>query len=85
MKRNIPIYFDNAVIMSPAEPINGSSGLNRLKVGVFTKYGNRNGSYIKDDVAEMMNIFYDPLYGKKAVYVEHAIPAKMIKKLLREE
>lgn len=38
-----------------------------------------------DDVAEMMDIFYDPLYGKKAVYVEHAIPAKMIKKLLREE
>ena len=54
MKRNIPIYFDNAIIMSPAEPINGSSGLNRLKVGVFTKYGNRNGSYIKDDVADMM-------------------------------
>ena len=54
MKRNIPIYFDNAVIISPAEPINGSSGLNRLKVGVFTKYGNRNGSYIKDDVAEML-------------------------------
>lgn len=54
MKRDIPIYFDNAVIMSPAEPINGSSTLNRLKVGVFTKYGNRNGSYIKDDVAEML-------------------------------
>ena len=54
MKRNIPIYFDNAVIVSPAEPINGSSNLNRLKVGVFTKYGNRNGSYIKDDVANMM-------------------------------
>ena len=54
MKRNIPIYFDNAIIMSPAEPINGSSGLNRLKVGVFTKYGNRNGSYIKDDVADML-------------------------------
>ena len=54
MKKQIPIYFDNAVIMSPAEPINGSSGLNKLKVGVFTKYGNRNGSYIKDDVAEMM-------------------------------
>ena len=54
MKRDIPIYFDNAVIMSPAEPINGSSGLNRLKVGVFTKYGNRNGSYIKEDVANMM-------------------------------
>ena len=54
MKKNIPIYFDNAVIMSPAEPINGSSGLNRLKVGVFYKYGNRNGSYIKDDVADML-------------------------------
>lgn len=54
MKRNIPIYFDNAIIVSPAEPINGSSGLNRLKVGVFTKYGNRNGSYITDAVADMM-------------------------------
>ena len=54
MKRNIPIYFDNAIIMSPAEPINGSSGLNRLKVGVFTKYGNRNGSYITEPVADMM-------------------------------
>ena len=54
MKRNIPIYFDNAIIMSPAEPINGSSGLNRLKVGVFTKYGNRNGSYITDQVAEQL-------------------------------
>ena len=54
MKRNIPIYFDNAIIMSPAEPINGSTGLNRLKVGVFTKYGNRNGSYITDAVADMM-------------------------------
>ena len=54
MKRNIPIYFDNAIIMSPAEPINGSTGLNRLKVGVFTRYGNRNGSYITDAVADMM-------------------------------
>ena len=54
MKRNIPIYFDNAIIMSPPEAINGSSGLNRLKVGVFYKYGNRNGSYIKDDVADML-------------------------------
>lgn len=54
MKRNIPIYFDNAIIISPAEPINGSSGLNRLKVGVFTKYGNRNGSYITDQVADML-------------------------------
>jgi len=54
MKRNIPIYFDNAVIVSPLESISESNGLGRLKVGVFTKYGNRNGSYIKDDVADML-------------------------------
>jgi hypothetical protein len=54
MGKKIPIYFDNAVIMAPAEPINGSSNLNRLKVGVFTKYGNRNGSYITDNVAQML-------------------------------
>ena len=53
-KRNIPIYFDNVVIMSPAEPIGESSNLNRLKVGVFTKYGNRNGSYITDAIAERL-------------------------------
>ena len=52
-KRNIPIYFDNAVIMSPPTKI-GNSDLNRLKVGVFTKYDNRNGSYITDEVAEML-------------------------------
>ena len=51
--RNIPIYFDNAVIVSSPERI-GKSDIGRLDVGVFTKYGNRNGSYIKDDVAEMM-------------------------------
>ena len=28
--------------------------IQKLKVGVFTKYGNRNGSYIKDDVAQML-------------------------------
>ena len=54
MKRDIPIYFDNAVIMSPAETIGQISGLNRVKVGVFTKYGNRNGSYITDAVAQML-------------------------------
>ena len=54
MKKNIPIYFDNVVIMSPAESIKGVQGGSKLKVGVFTKYGNRNGSYIKDGVAERM-------------------------------
>ena len=54
MKKNIPIYFDNAVIMSPLEPIGDNRSLNRLRVGVFTKYGNRNGSYITDEVAVML-------------------------------
>jgi len=30
MKRNIPIYFDNAVIVSPLESISESKGLGRL-------------------------------------------------------
>ena len=54
MKRNIPIYFDNAVIVSPLETISESQGLGRLKVGVFTRYGNRNGSYIKDNIADSL-------------------------------
>jgi hypothetical protein len=54
MKRNIPVYFDHAVIVSPVEAISEANGLGRLKVGVFTRYGNRNGSYIKDNVAEML-------------------------------
>ena len=54
MKRNIPIYFDNAVIVSPLETISESKGLGRLKVGVFTRYGNRNQSYIRDNVADML-------------------------------
>ena len=54
MKRNIPIYFDNAVIMSPMQTIAPTQGVGRLKVGVFTRYGNRNGSYIKENVADML-------------------------------
>ena len=54
MDKKIPIYFDNAVIVSPLEPISNTSGIGRLKVGVFTRYGNRNGSYIKDSVADML-------------------------------
>lgn len=55
MKREIPIYFDSVIIASPAQPITESKPeLGRLKVGVFTKYGNRNGSYITDEIAEML-------------------------------
>ena len=55
MEKKIPIYFDSVIITSPAQPISDSNPeLGRLKVGVFTKYGNRNGSYITDEVAEML-------------------------------
>lgn len=55
MEKKIPIYFDSVIIASPAQPISESNpALGRLKVGVFTKYGNRNGSYITDEIAEML-------------------------------
>lgn len=55
MEKKIPIYFDSVIIASPAQPITESNpALGRLKVGVFTKYGNRNGSYITDEIAEML-------------------------------
>lgn len=54
MNKKIPIYFD-AIVASPIEKISNSApSLGRLKVGVFTKYGNRNGSYITDAVAEQL-------------------------------
>lgn len=55
MDKKIPIYFDNVIIASPLEKVSESNpNLGRLRVGVFTKYGNRNGSYITDAVAEML-------------------------------
>ena len=54
MRKDIPIYFDNVVIMAPPQPITPTNDVNRLKVGVFTKYGNRNGSYITDGIADML-------------------------------
>lgn len=55
MDRQIPIYFDNVIIASPIQQVSEANpNLGRLKVGVFTKYGNRNGSYITDEVAEML-------------------------------
>lgn len=54
MDKKIPIYFD-AIVASPLEKISDSDpNLGRLKVGVFTKYGNRNGSYITDAVADQL-------------------------------
>lgn len=55
MDRQIPIYFDSVIVASPIERISDSNpNLGRLNVGVFTKYGNRNGSYITDEVASQL-------------------------------
>lgn len=55
MDKQIPIYFDNVIIASPIQQISSTNpNLGRLRVGVFTKYGNRNGSYISDAVADML-------------------------------
>lgn len=55
MDKKIPIYFDSVVISSPIQEISGSQpNIGRLKVRVFTKYGNRNGSYITDEVADQL-------------------------------
>ena len=55
MYKQVPIYFDNVIIASPIQQVSETNpNLGRLKVGVFTKYGNRNGSYITDAVADML-------------------------------
>lgn len=55
MDRQIPIYFDSVIIDSPFQGISDSDpNIGRLKVGVFTKYGNRNGSYITEEVANQL-------------------------------
>lgn len=55
MDRKIPVYFDVQVMNSPITAIsNTEPNLGRLKVAVFTKYANRNGSYITDAVAEQL-------------------------------
>ena len=55
MEKQIPIYFDSVVIDSPFQGISESNpNIGRLKVRVFTKYGNRNGSYITESVANQL-------------------------------
>lgn len=54
MNRQIPIYFDT-IVASPIQPVSDvTPNLSRLSVGVFTKFGNRNGSYITEAVANML-------------------------------
>ena len=55
MDKQIPIYFDSVIVDSPFQGISESNpNIGRLKVRVFTKYGNRNGSYITEAVADQL-------------------------------
>ena len=58
MNKQIPIYFDTIILDSPIQEVslNGYSDDvgSRLQVAVFTKYGNRNGSYISDEYADSL-------------------------------
>ena len=55
MDKKIPIYFDTIILDSPIQEISyEDSSACRLHVGVFTKYKNRNGSYITDDYADFL-------------------------------
>lgn len=56
MDREIPIYFDSIVLeSSPIQEIStDNSNVYHLKVRVFTKYANRNGSYITEEVANQL-------------------------------
>ena len=55
MNKQIPMYFDSVVVSSPFKEISETNpNVGRLQVRVFTKYGNRNGSYITDAVADQL-------------------------------
>ena len=55
MDKQIPIYYDSVIVSSPIQEISETNpNIGRLKVRVFTKYGNRNGSYITEEVAEQL-------------------------------
>ena len=55
MDRQIPTQFEVQIIDSPLSIIsNEQQNINRLKAAVFSKYRNRNGSYISDEVADQL-------------------------------
>lgn len=57
MNRQIPYTFDCVPISSLNPIVSGSSiceNTGRMNVGVFTRYGNRNGSYITDQYADYL-------------------------------
>ena len=56
MSKQVPYTFD-CVSVSSLNPITSGSAcenIGRMNVGVFTRYGNRNGSYITDQYAEYL-------------------------------
>lgn len=53
MEKQIPVFF-NTVVSSPLEEISSGSNIGRAKVHVFSRYRNRNYSYITDEVAEQL-------------------------------
>ena len=72
MEKKIPIYFDTIILDSPVQDISIDTGMgvnngSRLQVAVFTKYQNRNGSYITDEYAnhliETATRGYTPVVG----------------------
>ena len=58
MERQIPIYFNDVSFSSPLEPIANIPTIGKTKVRVFTKYRNRNGSYITDEMADQLPPFH---------------------------
>ena len=57
MSRKIPYTFDCVPVSSLNPIVSGSTNcenIGRMNVGVFTRYGNRNGSYITDQYAEYL-------------------------------
>ena len=55
MDKKIPVYFDTIILDTPIQEISHEdSNACRLQVAVFTKYRNRNGSYITDEYADLL-------------------------------
>lgn len=55
MDRQIPVCFSSIIIDAPIQDLTiGEFTGSHLKVGAFSRYGNRNGSYITDEVAEQL-------------------------------
>lgn len=55
MNKKIPLFFDSVIIDSPSQDTPTEQSDNcRVRVRVFTKYKNRNGSYITDAVANQL-------------------------------